>query len=65
MSCNNYSMNNKANKVNKVSRRRRRPSKGPKVAKSRPKKVSRRRSGKRKSKSRGGYVALPTDQVSV
>ena len=60
---------NRNNKAKKVSRRRRRPSKGSKGAKGAkarsPKNVSRRRSGKRKSKSRGGYVALPTDQVSV
>lgn len=67
MSCNNYSMN-RNNKVKKVSRRRRSQSKGSKAAraaKSGPKKVTRRRSGKRNRKSRGGYVALPTDQVSV
>ena len=69
MSCNNYSMNNRNNKARKVSRRRRSQSKGSrgsKGAKSVPKKVTRRRSGKRNRKSRGGYVNLPsTEQVAV
>ena len=70
MNCNNYSMNNRNNKNSrKVSRRRRsqskasRGSKAVKAVKSGPKKVSRRRSGKRNRKSRGGYVALPTLSV--
>tara|TARA_B100000242_G_C43010208_1_gene469680 strand:+ start:1204 stop:1398 length:195 start_codon:yes stop_codon:yes gene_type:complete len=64
-------MNNKNNnKARKVTMRRRSQSKGSRRsrrAKSGPKKVSRRGKKNRLGfrKSRGGFVELPTDQVSV
>ena len=58
MYCGNNSMNNKKKSVR---RRRHIKSRDYKGAKARsPKKVSRRRSVKRKRKSKGGYVELPT-----